>query len=322
MAAQQSQVSKSTNVRILLTLFAMQTAFRTLGRVAPETAAAWAQRLFLTPRRHAEPAREKRWLAQARRSDVEVGGRRLAVWSWGEGEPVLLAHGWAGRAGQLGAFAEPLVAAGFRAVSFDMPGHGESEGKTSSLVEMGEAVAGMIEHLGPVRAVIAHSAGAAATTVAMRLSLPVGRLVFLAPPSDLGTFSHQFAGTLGMPERVRERMQDRIETHFGVRWAELTAATIAPTMDRPLLVFHDRDDREVPWESGRGIAELWPGARLVTTQGLGHQRILREPSVVSEAVELVRQALELDPSLGAARRNLGVALRRSLPAVRLAPGLR
>lgn len=287
MASREPQTQKRTNVRLLFTLLAMQTAFRTLGRVAPETAAAWAQRLFLTPRRHAVPAREQRWLAAARRSEVEIAGRRLASWTWGEGEPVLLAHGWAGRAGQLGALAEPLVAAGYRAVAFDMPGHGESAGKTSSLIEMAEAVTGMIEHLGSVRAVVAHSAGAAATTIAMRLALPVERLVFVAPPSDLGAFSYQFADLLGVPERVRERMQDRIETRFGVRWAEIAAAALAPTMDRPLLVVHDRDDREVPWESGRFIADRWPEARLVSTRGLGHQRILRDPEVIAETLGFV-----------------------------------
>lgn len=52
----------------------------------------------------------------------------------------------------------------------------------------------------------------------------------------------------------------------------------------------------------------------------GAERLLAGSS--REALTPLRQALELDPSLSAARRNLGVALRRALPAVRRAPSLR
>ena len=58
----------------------------------------------------------------------------------------------------------------------------------------------------------------------------------------------------------------------------------------PLLVVHDRDDREVPWQDGAAIAAAWPGARRVDTVGLGHQRILRDPAVVQAVAEFVAEA--------------------------------
>ena len=33
--------------------------------------------------------------------------------------------------------------------------------------------------------------------------------------------------------------------------------------------------------AGRAIAEAWPGARLHTTTGLGHRRILRDAATVA-----------------------------------------
>lgn len=54
-----------------------------------------------------------------------------------------------------------------------------------------------------------------------------------------------------------------------------------------LLLFHDRDDAEVPWDNGASLARSWPGAVLVTTDGLGHHRIAREPSVVAAAVQFM-----------------------------------
>src|SRR5439155_676408 len=79
---------------------------------------------------------------------------------------------------------------------------------------------------------------------------------------------------------ARELMQARIERQLGVPWSALDVRTYAPDMRTPLLVVHDRDDAEVPWQDGAIIARGWPGAVLSTTGGLGHRRILRDPYVV------------------------------------------
>jgi pimeloyl-ACP methyl ester carboxylesterase len=55
----------------------------------------------------------------------------------------------------------------------------------------------------------------------------------------------------------------------------------------PVLLVHDRDDRETAWSGGRDLSRAWPGARLLTTSGLGHRRILSDPKVVAEAVQFV-----------------------------------
>ena len=44
----------------------------------------------------------------------------------------------------------------------------------------------------------------------------------------------------------------------------------------------------MPCSDGAAIANAWPGARLVTTTGLGHRRILRDEHVVSQAVAFVK----------------------------------
>jgi hypothetical protein len=46
-------------------------------------------------------------------------------------------------------------------------------------------------------------------------------------------------------------------------------------------VVHDEGDLEVPWQDGKTYAEAWPDSRLLTTRGLGHRRILREPEVMA-----------------------------------------
>ena len=33
--------------------------------------------------------------------------------------------------------------------------------------------------------------------------------------------------------------------------------------------------------------QAWPGARMVTTRGLGHHRLVRDPQVIAEAVRFL-----------------------------------
>jgi pimeloyl-ACP methyl ester carboxylesterase len=64
---------------------------------------------------------------------------------------------------------------------------------------------------------------------------------------------------------------------------------MAAALAAPLLVMHDRDDPTVPWAEGAAIASAWRGAELVTTSGLGHRDIVRDPDVVARAVAFLRR---------------------------------
>jgi len=90
-------------------------------------------------------------------------------------------------------------------------------------------------------------------------------------------------------------MRRRSETRIGFRWSELSVPEMAVEFDIPLLIVHDRDDATVPWSEGAAIAEAWPGAELVTTTGLGHREVVRDPGTVARAVDFVRQGASPDP---------------------------
>jgi pimeloyl-ACP methyl ester carboxylesterase len=53
------------------------------------------------------------------------------------------------------------------------------------------------------------------------------------------------------------------------------------------LVIHDRDDRMMPWLHGATVARHWPGARLMSTEGLGHRRILADEAVTRAAADFI-----------------------------------
>lgn len=263
-----------------------------VSRVSPSLATRLATWLFLRPLRHRRPPREADWVGPATRHTLPTDAGPLAVWVWGGGgRTVLLAHGWSGRGLQLGALAGPLVECGFRVVAFDAPGHGESAGHSSSLPHLAAAISAVGRRFGPVEAVVAHSLGAAATLVALtRHDLEASRVVLISPPSRFADVLARFSQVTGLSPKVVERMRRRIEARFGFSWEAAEPLRLAPDLSTTAaLVLHDRDDREIPWHEGAELAAAWPGARLVTTEHLGHHRLLRAPEVVAQTVAFLAE---------------------------------
>jgi pimeloyl-ACP methyl ester carboxylesterase len=264
---------------------------RSIARLSPAAAARGAERLFLTPRRSKMPEREATWLAEARRETVEAGGRSIATWVW-EGASyrpptVLLVHGWGGRGSQLGAFVAPLRAQGARVVAFDAPAHGRSAGRQTNLIQFADTVAALLgrySEWAPVRGIVGHSFGAAAATIALARGARAERVVLLAPAEDYSHFTGRFRRALGLDAPIIERMQRGIEQRIGVDWSDVRGGALAARLSQPALVIHDDQDREVPLAHGETIVKSWPGARLVRTSGLGHQRLLRDADVIDAAV--------------------------------------
>jgi pimeloyl-ACP methyl ester carboxylesterase len=281
-----------------------------LSRVAPSLAARHAERLFLTPPRHPAPAREAEVLAQARTLTVRVGERRLATWSWGVGPRILLVHGWGGRGGQMGAFVAPLVAEGFSVTAFDLPAHGASDGRTATIPEMALALAGVLDAMGPAEGIVAHSGGGAVSAWAIRRALLGGfvdlprAIALVAPAAKFRAYVERFMDTCGLSLRARRRLERRLEARIGAPPEVFDLTRFAEDLPLAALVVHDQDDGEIPWADGAAIAAAWPGAELVTTQRLGHRRILRDPVVVERVRDFLDSALgagrEVTPSGGAA----------------------
>jgi pimeloyl-ACP methyl ester carboxylesterase len=277
-----SWVRISTNVR----LSGARVGLAALSRVAPERAAAAAERLFFTPPRPRR-SRGEAVLESGRRFEVRGEEGPVAVWQWGHGPAVVLLHGWGGRAAQLSSFVAPLRGRGFSVVAFDAPGHGRSGRGLSSAPQFARALLAVADAVGGAHAVVAHSLGAAAAALAMRDGLEPRRVVFLAPPADPPAWVRPFAARFRLAPAVVERMRERSERRIGRRWEELDVPRLVPPLEAPLLVIHDREDAEVPVGDGARIAAAWPGARLLETSGLGHQRLLRDPEVVARAVAFV-----------------------------------
>ncbi|HVJ11614.1 MAG TPA: alpha/beta fold hydrolase, partial [Burkholderiales bacterium] len=264
--------------------------FSASALLAPEFAGAWAEHLFLTPPRGRDGAATALDLIDARSSMLEHKGRHIVMWRWGarDAPAVLLAHGWGGNAAQMRPFLFPLLQAGYRVIAYDQPAHGVSEGRLTGLPDFAEVLGQVAGYHGGVEAVVAHSLGGPGAALALAWNrVSFRKIVLVSPPADLVGYSRRFARWYWIPETVRKAMQNAIEERYGVRWEDLEVARIAPRLAAQALVIHDRSDRMTPWTHGQTVARLWPGARLMLTDGLGHGRILRDEGVTLAAAEFI-----------------------------------
>ncbi len=280
---------KSTIVRIRNHV--RKLALRTTDLLAPGVAGRRVSDLWFT----VPPQLPDTPLPDGEAFTVTAAGARVRGRAFGDGPTVYLVHGWGGRGSQLAALVEPLVSAGHRVVLFDAPGHGDTEfgdsgpGRSNG-VELAKALDAAFARFGPAEAVVAHSMGAVATYLALRFGwLGTSRLVLLAPMVEAVSLFDQFRAALGFGSRTRRAFDREVEARVGVPLAEFDARVQASHVESvPTLVIHDTGDRQAPYDDARHLVATLPDARLVTTEGLGHRRILRDPQVVAKVVDFVR----------------------------------
>jgi pimeloyl-ACP methyl ester carboxylesterase len=277
-------------------LAAYRLFFAVLGRLSPALAGRLAAKLFARPRRHARPVRESELIARGSRAVLPDG---LHATAWGAGPTVLLVHGWEGRGAQLGAFVDPLVAAGYRVVALDGPAHGDSPGVTTTGPEFARALVATRDVVGPLAAIVGHSFGGFTSLLAVSRGLPTARIVTIGTPASVPEVLRDFLRLIRLPDRALPSMIAALEARVGAPMASFEVEAFAPTVDVPVLVVHDTDDREVPYADGPRLAEVF-GARLLTTNGLGHRRILYAPEVVAAVVEFIEEGRQVGATHGSA----------------------
>ncbi len=205
------------------------------------------------------------------------------------GPTVLLVHGWGGHAGQMVPLARALAAAGLRPLIIEMPGHGRSAGWQSTMPQFSRAIdyvsARLLEGGTVVQALVAHSLGASAAAHAAGRALPIDRLVLIAPAASPPAYTRMFAKVFGLSERTRAGMQALIEARAGALMRHFEADVAGPRVAVPTLVVHDIDDSVNRYGDGQAYAASVPGARLLSTSGLGHRAILKDEQTVRAVVD-------------------------------------
>src|SRR5215217_1029489 len=242
-----------------------------------------AYQAFFSPSRYEEKSSDREVIEWGNNYRIPFGGGELAVTTWGSSGPaVLLMHGWGGSRAQMTGFVDPLLFAGYRVVAFDQPGHGESDGKTTNLLEIAPSMDLIAEREGPFHAVIAHSFGTLITSYALvKRNFPLpSRLVYFGAFNQLLESLPRFQVIAKLPDELMDGFRAMLHENFGRDVLEsITNELLTPRIPIPALMFHDASDNVTPVDDSRAIARVWKYAHYVETERLGHRGALQSKPI-------------------------------------------
>ena len=288
----QNKRAKRRRTTSNLKLRLLRLAFALGSRFAPQRTVDRAARLFATPFASSRSrARGVNIDEEMLRSEISVANQTIATYVWGNPahQPyALLVHGWSSFGLRFLPWVARLRAAGLAVVTFDQPGHGYSTGELCTLPDFVSTIRAIGRRYGNPALAIGHSLGGAALTLAQAEDWHAERIVVIAPPADMETAAERFMQFMHLGSHLRERFLDWHERATGINVRDLHVRQHLRALGLPCLIVHDLHDFEVPWGEGELYARHWHNSRLLTTEGLGHHRVLDAPEVIDAALAFMQ----------------------------------
>lgn len=253
---------------------------------------------------------------------LDRGGVRIAWNDQGQGVPILLIMGHRYSSGMWYPVFEGLGDR-YRLISFDNRGTGKSDAPRRTSVE--EMTADALAVLDAAGVESAHVYGVSmgggialefairypertrsvilgCTTAKTEVTSPKGswlpKIVYRLPPAILKLLgSKKFKGGYGDAAPDDAIARDRailardpysptgvLAQHFAIREYAVDPADVA-ALKPPALVIHGTQDLAVPYEAGKRLADMIPGAKLVTFQDVGHNYFIAKGAEANAAVD-------------------------------------
>ncbi|HWU65071.1 MAG TPA: alpha/beta fold hydrolase [Ensifer sp.] len=236
-------------------------------------------------------------MAEARREMVEIDGRPVAVHVFppigeGNGRRVMFTHGWGSRIALTQGLITGLREAGYAVHAVDLPGHGDSPGRSLHAGFAIRTLESVWHRFGPFDAMIGHSFGGYMTVLAAHGALgspPLAppRIVLIASPADVRRVLGYFSRGLGLGKPASAALTSALERATGRPVEASFAPKYLAASGIPTLVLHAQEDKEVGADAARAYGDAGPNVTLAWLDGLGHRRIVNSP----EAIEAITKFL-------------------------------
>ena len=269
--------------------------FALVSPLLPALAVYSAHRLFHSPVNSKRKNQNEKQIVTPEKFFIHLDDKtRLQAYRWGRQQDpaVLLVHGWSTTTRSMTNFLDLLLKNNYQVISYDALRHGESGGKFSDLAGWADSVHAVMKTIGDVECIVAHSFGTAAVTVASKLDLKTKKLVFISPIADMSAVAHKVGKHLGIPMKIIDKMHaytwkhnKKSFTKYGKDWEALLQSNFKV----PTLIFHDKEDREISIEHSELLCKRWPWAKLITTEGLGHRKILDDEAVATRVLTFIQE---------------------------------
>ena len=260
----------------------------TLSFIHPKMAVDLGLKLFTTPLKkknkgHLLPKDMKSF-------SKRVAGKKLTLYKYGNSHrKILLIHGWEGAASDFSRFYEPLVENGYEVLAVDLPGHGQSPSSRLNAIQAAKIIQCLEIEYGPFSAMIGHSFGAYSIGYAISQYKELIGIPFIGigSPNKLSKILSNFSNFVGFSSLQNHYLSAKVEQKMNIKVDEFEYGKFIKNHEGPILIVHDKKDRQVPFRVIDEIKSETPNPNFIITEGLGHNRILGDKVTIGNIINFI-----------------------------------
>lgn len=257
--------------------------------ISPKRAYKMAYNLFHKPFPPKWRESDIAFLKTGREKFIETDNGPLFYHEWGEGETLLLVHGWSGKSSQFKHLFKLVSDLPYKIIIPQMPGHGKSKAPLSSLGHFVYGLSELEKHIGEAAAIVGHSIGGSASIIVSANGMKTRKMVTVNSLANNLDILQNFTKMLGLKPAANDYVDALISRNYGGYIDDFSARKgIGKIPDCEFFCIHDKDDPYISFSNLESFKEAKSDIDTMVTNGLGHNRALKDEEVLSRINAFLR----------------------------------
>ncbi len=268
------------------------TKFKAIGLMSAKRAAEKAFELFCTPLNKKTKRKEPPIFHHAEKITFQLDELTIRGWRWKpekwNGKKILICHGFDSYSYKFEKYVSLFKKEGFEVLAFDAPAHGISDGKLINAILYSKMILKIDALFGSLFAIIGHSLGGLAATLAATKLTNLKKLVLIAPATETTRAVDNFLQLIQLTDEVRLAFIALIFKKAQMPYADISVSKNISLVSANTMWLHDTEDKICPFEDVQKVQQInLPKVHFYITHGLGHNKIYKENSVAKEIIHFV-----------------------------------
>jgi len=266
-----------------------------MSKVSPQKTGELGFKLMCKPQNKGLRAHQQEFLNTAVQTDYNFNGQNIKLYQWGTGpKKILFVHGWQSHSFRWKKYIEVLPKDEYSLITYDAPGHGQSEGNQFTVPLNAFLIDHLVDHYQGFDTIVAHSIGSMSVFYALAYyrTSQVNKVVSMAAPNRAEEFFNFFGNVLNLKSQTMHHIANEFQRQVRHKIEDISLPQFASKVNISGIIIHDEDDEDTPFENALELNAKWHNSTLIKTQGLGHN--LKSEKVVKLVKDYIETGFSKD----------------------------